>query len=71
MAEIKLKLKKKLDFPLEADSITPDNFAGKTVAVIKKLPLYYATKKVTIGDFFDVSGKSTDVANTKIIIRNK
>jgi len=29
MAEIKLKIKKKLDFPLEADSITPDNFAAK------------------------------------------
>jgi formylmethanofuran dehydrogenase subunit C len=57
VADIKLKLKKKLDFPLEADSITPDNFAGKTVAAIKKLPLYYATKKLTIGDFFDVSGK--------------
>jgi len=68
MAEIKLKIKKKLDFPLEADSITPDNFAGKTTADIKKLPLFYATKEVTIGDFFDVSGKSTDVADTKIII---
>ena len=68
MVEIKLKIKKKLDFPLEADSITPDNFAGKTIADIKKLPLFYATKQVTIGDFFDVIGKSTDVANTKIII---
>jgi len=66
--EIKLKIKKKLEFPLEADSITPDNFAGKTVAEIKKLPLYYATKKVTLGNFFDVSGKSIEVANTKIII---
>jgi formylmethanofuran dehydrogenase subunit C len=68
MAEIKLKIKKKLDFPLEAESITPDNFAGKTTAAIKKLPLFYATKQVTIGDFFEVSGKSTDVADTKIII---
>ena len=68
MDEIKLKIKKKLEFPLEADSITPDNFAGKTVAEIKKLPLYYATKKVTLGNFFDVSGKSTEVANTKIIM---
>ena len=68
MAEIKLKIKKKLDFPLEADSITPDNLVGKTAADIKKLPLFYATKQVTIGDFFDVSGKSTEVSDTKIII---
>lgn len=68
MAEVKLKLKKKPKFPLEADSITPDNFAGKTLAEIKKLPLYHARELVTIGDFFDVSGKAEDVANTKIII---
>lgn len=68
MADIKLKIKKKLDFPLEADSITPDNFAGKTISDIKKLPLYYAKELTTIGDFFDVSGKSDEVADTKIII---
>lgn len=68
MAEVKLKLKKKPKFPLEADSITPDNFAGKPLNEIKKLPLYHARDLVTIGDFFDVSGKAEDVANTKIII---
>ncbi len=68
MADIKLKIKKKLDFPLEADSITPANFAGKTISEIKKLPLYYAKELTTIGDFFDVSGKSAEVADTKIII---
>ncbi|MHA1194092.1 MAG: formylmethanofuran dehydrogenase subunit C [Promethearchaeota archaeon] len=68
MAEVKLKLKKEPDFPLEADSITPDNFAGKTLNEIKKLPLYHAKELVTIGNFFDVSGKAEDVANTKIII---
>ena len=68
MAEIKLKLNNELKFPLEADSITPDNFAGKTAAEIKKLVVYYGTKESTIGDFFTVSGKSGDVAELKIII---
>lgn len=68
MAEIKLKLKKKIDFPIEADSITPNNFVGKTAAEIKKLPLYYGKEMVTIGAFFDVSGKSEDLKETKIQI---
>ena len=42
MAEIKLKLKKAPDFPLEAESITPDNFAGKSIDDIKKLVVYCA-----------------------------
>ncbi len=68
MAEIKLKLNNELKFPLEADSITPDNFAGKSVADIKKLVVYYGTKESTIGEFFNVSGKSSDVSELKIII---
>lgn len=68
MAEVKLKLKKAPEFPLEADSITPDNFAGKTLNEIKKLPLFHAKELLTIGDYFDVSGKTEDVANTKINI---
>jgi len=68
MAEIKLKLNKKLKFPLEADSITPDNFAGKSAAEIKKLPVFYGIKEATIGDFFDVSGKSGDAGELTIII---
>lgn len=68
MAEVKLKLKKAPEFPLEADSITPDNFAGKTLNEIKSLPLYHGRELLTIGDYFNVSGKAGDVANTKIII---
>ncbi|MFX1497344.1 MAG: formylmethanofuran dehydrogenase subunit C [Promethearchaeota archaeon] len=68
MAEIKLKLKKQPNVPLEADIITPDNFVGKTVAEIKKLELYLGKEVVKLGDFFDVIGKSTDIKNTKIII---
>jgi len=68
MAEIKLKLKNQPKFPLEAESITPDNFAGKSPNEIKKLTVYYGNEKATIGDYFDVSGKSEDLTDLKIIL---
>ena len=68
MVEIKLKLKKQPKVPLEADAISPDNFVGKTAAEIKKLELYHGKEVVKLGDFFDVTGKSTDIKDTKIII---
>ncbi|MHA1490170.1 MAG: formylmethanofuran dehydrogenase subunit C [Promethearchaeota archaeon] len=68
MPEIKLKLKKQPDFPLEAEVITPDNFAGKSTAEIKKLEVYVANEKKTLGEYFSVSGKSGDAKELKIII---
>jgi len=68
VAEIKLKLKKQPVFPLEAESISPDNFAGKSLDDIKKLILYHGNEHITIGDYFDVSGDSGDVNGLKIII---
>ena len=68
MAEIKLKLKKSLDFPLEAESITPDNFAGKSNDEIKKLVVYSGNEESTLGQFFTVSGKSGEKDELKIII---
>ncbi|MFX1316149.1 MAG: formylmethanofuran dehydrogenase subunit C [Promethearchaeota archaeon] len=68
MPEIKLKLKKQSILPLEAESITPDNFAGKTMDQIRKLPLYHGNEQITIGDYFTASGKSDNINDTKIII---
>ncbi|MFW9829537.1 MAG: formylmethanofuran dehydrogenase subunit C, partial [Candidatus Thorarchaeota archaeon] len=68
MEEVKLKLKKNPIFPLEAESITPDKFAGKTEAQIKKLIVYHGNEEKTIGDFFDVSGNGGEVNETKILI---
>ena len=68
VVEVKLKLKKKPDFPLEAETITPDKFAGKSAAQIKKLIVYHGNEEKTIGDFFDVTGSSGEVSETKIII---
>jgi len=68
MAEIKLKIKKQPEVPLEAEVITPDHFTGKTAAEIKKLELFHGKEVAKLGDFFDVSGKSTNIKETKIII---
>ena len=68
MAEVKLKLKKQPNFPLEAESISPDHFAGKTINEIKKLIVYHGNEKGTIGAYFNVSGKAEDMNDLKIII---
>ena len=67
MTEIKLKLKKESEFPLEADVITPDQFTGKTLAEIKKLTVFHGNEEKSLGDFFDISGKSGQIADLKII----
>lgn len=68
MGEIKLKLKKVPDYPLEADIITPDKFAGKSIADIKKLIVYHGNEERSLGEFFNVSGNGSEVNETKIIV---
>jgi formylmethanofuran dehydrogenase subunit C len=68
MTEIKLKIKKQPKFPLEADTISPDNFGGKNLSEIKDLTLYHGTEQVKLGEFFEVSGNSGDAKDIKIII---
>ena len=68
MTEIKLKIKKEPEFPLEADEISPDNFSGKSLTEIKNLSVYFGNKVLKIKDFFEVSGNSGDVDDLKILI---
>ena len=68
MAEIKLKLKIIPKFPLEAETISPDGFASKTTAEIKKLRVYHGNEEKEIGDYFNVSGEAGDLNELKIII---
>ncbi|MHA2008785.1 MAG: formylmethanofuran dehydrogenase subunit C [Promethearchaeota archaeon] len=68
MAEIKLKLKVEPKFPLEADVITPDNFAGKSETEIKNLVVYHANEEKTLGNFFDVTGEGSEINEIKIVI---
>jgi len=68
MVEIKLKLKKEPRYPLEAETITPDYFAGKSIKEIKEAILFHGNQSVKLEEFFEVSGTSDDIKETKILI---
>ncbi len=73
MREIFLKLKEIPKFSIEAENITPDDFAGKSKYEIENIPIYYANKKVKLGDFFDVEGGAENVKpeNIRIVIQGE
>lgn len=69
-----LQLRNVPDVPLEAESITPDRFAGKTAAEIAALPVTAGNQAGCLGDFFAVSGAGEpeiilegDLARVKMI----
>ncbi|MHA1377071.1 MAG: formylmethanofuran dehydrogenase subunit C [Candidatus Helarchaeota archaeon] len=72
MAEIKLTPKKDAlssPIPIEAEIITTNNFTGKSIDEIKKLPVWRGNTEKTLGEIFDVKGsKADDPAQLKIII---
>ena len=46
--------------PVEAECITPDNLAGKSVAEIAKLAVQHGNRQEPLGEFFEVSGTADD-----------
>jgi formylmethanofuran dehydrogenase subunit C len=68
MTEIKLKLKRKPEFPLEAEVISPDKFNGKSAADIKKLIVYHGNEQKILGDFFEIAGDGGEINDIKIIV---
>ena len=46
--------------PVEAECITPDNFAGKSPAEIAALKVFHGNREVPLGEWFDVSGSADD-----------
>lgn len=68
MAEIKLKLKDNSRIPIEADCISPDELAGKSLDEIKALPIFQGNEKLTLADKFEVSGNSGELEELKIIV---
>jgi len=66
---VHLKLTKEPDIPLEADTITPTHFAGKSVAEIGKLPVLQGNQTLNLATFFDVSGDAGATADeTEIVV---
>jgi len=55
---------------LEADTITPDTFAGKTAAQIADLPVFEGNAPSTLGKYFEIAGNTgATAADTKIIVK--
>jgi len=57
---VTLRLREPTTIPIEADSICPDNFVGRSRAEIEALPAFYGRRKVTLGDLFSVEGEDSD-----------
>jgi len=46
--------------PVEAECITPDNLAGKSIAEIAALPVQHGNAPAPLGEFFTVEGEAGD-----------
>ncbi len=57
---VTLRLREPTTIPIEADSICPDHFVGRSWAEIDDLPAFYGRRKVTLGDLFTVEGEDSD-----------
>ena len=69
MSEIILNPKVQPQVPLEAQNVTPDMFAGKSIDEIKNIEIWFGNEQVSLSEFFDVEGESADNASEiKIII---
>jgi formylmethanofuran dehydrogenase subunit C len=55
---ISLALKGEVAVPVEAETITPQAFAGKGVSEIEALPVLQGNVQARLGDFFEVSGEA-------------
>jgi formylmethanofuran dehydrogenase subunit C len=67
MNELLLKPKKLPELPLEAEVITPDSVAGKTLKEIRALPVYVGNTVETLGKYFDIKGKAAKTPSEQLI----
>jgi formylmethanofuran dehydrogenase subunit C len=65
-----LSLKQVPDIPIEADTITPTAFAGKTLAQIGQLKVMQGRESRELRDFFEITGEPAGSAEeTEITVR--
>ncbi|HUE14342.1 MAG TPA: formylmethanofuran dehydrogenase subunit C [Planctomycetaceae bacterium] len=57
---IVLTLKDQPPVPLEAESLSPDHFAGLDNAAIRALPVFLGKRQLRVDDFFTVDGEGGD-----------
>ncbi len=69
MQTVTLTLREKNRIPIEADTISPDNFAGLSERDIEQIPLCLGNTQVFLGDIFEVVADGSDSAeNVRIEI---
>jgi len=68
METLKFTPKKMPGIPVEAEAITPDSVAGKTLKDVRALPVYVGNEEKTLGDFFKVSGKTAEDPSEQLIV---
>lgn len=64
---ITLTALKVFDVPIQAPCITPEEFAGKSVEEISKLPVTEGNRNVTIADLFKVEQSPAETPNITIV----
>ncbi len=56
----RLRLKQPVTLPVEAESISPDRFAGLGPEGVMALPILYGRRSLTVGDLFTVEGDGAE-----------
>lgn len=70
METVTLTIKKTPTLMLEAEAISPDGLAGKSLDQIKALPVHMGREQFTIGEYFDVTGATSATAGeTKVVVK--
>jgi formylmethanofuran dehydrogenase subunit C len=54
--------------PIEADVLSPDVFAGKTLQEIRNLPIYYGNEKVKMKEYIHAQGKTANRPEEQLIV---
>ena len=68
MRELRLKPKTTPDLPVEAETISPDLFAGKGLSEIERLLVHVGNQTYRLGDYFEVEGEAAETAEEQLII---
>ena len=68
MRELRLRPREAPPIPVEAETISPDFLAGKTLPEIEGRPVHVGNRIHTIGDYFEVEGEAAETAAEQLII---
>jgi len=68
MRELRLKPTTTPNLPVEAETISPDIFAGKGLTEIEGLPVHVGNRTHSLGDYFEVKGEAAETAEEQLIV---